>query len=235
MKKSTIEEIRKRFDHNVERFSNLDTGQQTIIDAGLCLELITDAAKMTIPKAKKILDIGCGAGNYTIKVLQQLPNLDCTLVDLSLPMLNKAVERISKLTNGNIETIQGNILELPIRENEYCIVMAGAVLHHLRSDDDWYTVFKKIYNALKPNGSFWICDLISHDVPAIQHLFERNYGEFLEKLGGTEYKEHVLDYIDKEDSPRSVTFQTDLLKKVGFKQIDILHKNSCFAAFGAIK
>ena len=27
----------------------------------------------------------------------------------------------------------------------------------------------------------------------------------------------------------------DLLHKVGFRQVEILHKNSCFAAFGAIK
>ena len=235
MEKLSINEIRERFDKNVERFSNLDTGQETVIDAKLCLELITDAAKTTVPNAKRLLDIGCGAGNYTIKTLQKIPNLNCTLIDLSFPMLNKANERISELTTGDIETIQGDILELPIEENKYCIVMAGAVLHHLRTDEDWYSVFKKIYSSLKPNGSFWVCDLISHDTPSIQQLFERNYGEFLEKLGGTEYKQHVFDYIAKEDSPRSVLFQTNLLREVGFRHVEILHKNSCFAAFGAIK
>ena len=42
--KSTNEEIQQRFDNDVERFSNLDTGQQTIIDAPLSLELTTSAA-----------------------------------------------------------------------------------------------------------------------------------------------------------------------------------------------
>jgi len=27
----------------------------------------------------------------------------------------------------------------------------------------------------------------------------------------------------------------DLFRKVGFNQVELLHKNSCFAAFGAIK
>jgi len=235
MEKSSINEIRNRFDNSVERFSNLDTGQKTVIDAKLCLELITDAAKATVPNAKKLLDIGCGAGNYTIKALQKLPNLDCTLIDLSAPMLNKAKERVKEATKGKVEIIQGNILELDLPKAEYCVAFAGAVLHHLRTDEDWETVFESIYQSLKPNGSFWICDLISHGIPSIQHLFERNYGEFLESLGGTEYKQHVFDYIAKEDTPRSVLFQTDLLKKAGFRQVEILHKNSCFAAFGAIK
>ncbi|MEM7336054.1 MAG: class I SAM-dependent methyltransferase, partial [Chloroflexota bacterium] len=30
-------------------------------------------------------------------------------------------------------------------------------------------------------------------------------------------------------------YQLDLLKQVGFSQVELLHKNSAFAAFGAIK
>ena len=50
-----------------------------------------------------------------------------------------------------------------------------------------------------------------------------------------DFKDKVIDYIEKEDSPRSVTYQLDLLRKVGFTHVELLHKNSCFAAFGAIK
>jgi hypothetical protein len=42
-------------------------------------------------------------------------------------------------------------------------------------------------------------------------------------------------YIELEDSPRPVTWQLDLLRRVGFGQVELLHKNSCFAAFGAVK
>jgi tRNA (cmo5U34)-methyltransferase len=45
----------------------------------------------------------------------------------------------------------------------------------------------------------------------------------------------VFAYIEIEDSPRSLTYQVNLLQYVGFQQVEILHKNSCFAAFGAIK
>jgi tRNA (cmo5U34)-methyltransferase len=61
------------------------------------------------------------------------------------------------------------------------------------------------------------------------------YGEYLRSLGGEEYRGKVFTYIEKEDSPRSVTYQMNLLQKVGFTHVEILHKNSCFAAFGAVK
>ncbi len=84
MEKSTPDEIRERFDNDVERFSNLETGQKATIDASLQMDLIASSAPYVNQDARKILDIGCGAGNYTIKVLQKISDLDCTLIDLSL-------------------------------------------------------------------------------------------------------------------------------------------------------
>jgi tRNA (cmo5U34)-methyltransferase len=65
--KSSIKEIKERFDDDVERFSNLETAQQTIIDAALMMDLLANAAAATTPHAKRLLDIGCGASNNTIK------------------------------------------------------------------------------------------------------------------------------------------------------------------------
>jgi len=94
MSKSTVDQIRERFDGDVERFSNLETGQSATIDAPLSLALIAEAASRVTTRATSLLDVGCGAGNYTLKVLERLPNLDVTLIDLSRPMLDRAVGRM---------------------------------------------------------------------------------------------------------------------------------------------
>ena len=49
--KSSVAEIRQRFDNDVERFANLQTGQSATIDAPLVLELIASAAAATNPAA----------------------------------------------------------------------------------------------------------------------------------------------------------------------------------------
>jgi tRNA (cmo5U34)-methyltransferase len=77
--------------------------------------------------------------------------------------------------------------------------------------------------------------LVSHETKPVQSMMWQRYGEYLSSLGGNEYKEKVFAYIDKEDSPRPVTYQLDLLRRVGFDHVELLHKNSCFAAFGAVK
>jgi len=216
MDKSTVKEIKERFDNDVERFSNLDTGQVTTIDAKISLEILTEAAKRITPKAKNLLDVGCGAGNYTLKMLSKIPNLNCMLVDLSQPMLDRAFQRVSSQTNQTVEILQGDIREVTLKENHYDIILAGAVLHHLRDDNDWEKTFKKLYKLLTPGGCLMISDLLTQETAAINDYTRERYGNYLESVKGIEYRKKVFEYIDKEDSPRPMTYQLELMKKVGF-------------------
>ena len=179
--------------------------------------------------------MGCGAGNYTLMMLTKIPNLNCTLVDLSKPMLDKALERVSQNTTQKVEIVQGDIRVVNLPENHFDIILAGAVLHHLRDDNDWETTFKKLYNILKPGGCLMISDLVVQETESINSYVWQNYGDYLESVGGKDYRQKVLDYIEKEDSPRSLNYQLDLMKQVGFNKVEILHKHMCFAAFGGIK
>jgi len=233
--KSTVTQIRQRFDNDVERFSNLETGQTSTIDAALAMNLIGQTATATNPNATHILDIGCGAGNYTLTVLKSLPNLNVTLVDLSQPMLNRATERISKVTSGTITTLQSDMRDLTFEPETFDIIVAASTLHHLRTDNEWHAVFSQFYKALKPGGTFWIFDLIEQSTPTIQKLMWQKYGDYLTSFKDEAYRETVFTYIGEEDTPRPLMFQLDLLREVGFSKVEILHKNCCFAAFGGIK
>ena len=233
--KSTVEEIRQRFDADVERFSNLETGQSATVDAPLAMSLIAEVAAATTPQATSVLDVGCGAGNYTLRLLDRLPNLSVTLIDLSRPMLDQAVARIQAVTSGKIEAIQGDIREIDIGLQSHDIVLAASVLHHLRAESQWRSVFTKFFAGLRPGGSVWIFDLIDSSIPEVQATMRRRYGEYLTQLKDEAYRDQVFAYVEKEDTPRSLMFQLDLLREVGFSQFDVLHKNSCFAAFGAVK
>jgi len=234
-KKLSLEEIRNRFDNEVERFSNLETGQTATIDAPLAMELITRAAVACTSHIRRVLDIGCGAGNNTLKLLQFVSPFDCDLVDLSQPMLERAHARIAVVNSGEIKIFQGDFRTVELPEQKYDVILAAAVLHHLRDDLDWETAFHKIYKLTAPGGSVWITDLISHESRPVQSMMWARYGEYLRSIGGEEHKDNVFTYIEKEDSPRPVTYQLNLLREAGFDTVELLHKNSCFAAFGAIK
>ncbi len=143
MSKSTVEEIRRRFDANVERFSNLETGQSATIDAPLSLGLIAGAAAAVCPRAEALLDIGCGAGNYTLKLMGRLPLRRVALVDISRPMLDRAIERIGAAGISEIDARQSDIREADFPERSFDVAVAAATLHHLRGDEEWDRVFRR--------------------------------------------------------------------------------------------
>ena len=236
-KKSSVDEIRARFDKDVERFSNLETGQSATIDAPLVLELIAEAAAATNPAATDLLDVGCGAGNYTLKLIERLPSIrHVTLIDLSRPMLDRAAERSAATSpKVRVTAIQGDVREIALGDETFDVIVAAAVLHHLRGDDEWRAVFEKFHRALRPGGSIWISDLVAHALPPLQAMMWRRYGEYLTGLRDEKYRDDVFAYVEKEDTPRPIGFQMDLLRRAGFRAVDVLHKNSCFAAFGAVK
>ena len=232
--KATAEELRRKFDGDVERFSDLNRGHEAAMDSPLAMELIASAAQAVTPGARRALDVGCGGGNYSLKLLQKFPGLELTLLDLSGEMLERARGRVTAAGAGRVETVQGDVRSF-LPEGRYQVIVASAVLHHLRETDEWRLVFRRLYEALEPGGSLWIYDLVDHEIDVVAAQMQRVHGDYLESLGGEAYREQIFTRIREDDTPRSVQFQLDLLREVGFSRIDLLHKTARFAAFGAVK
>ena len=233
--KSTVEQIRQRFDADVERFSKLETGQQAAMDAPLILDVVARSAACHVRPQGTLLDLGCGAGNFALRVLSQVSPLDCVLVDLSQPMLERAEQRVRAATSGSVQTIQSDMRLLSFAPASFEVILAGQVLHHLRENAEWEAMFARFHEWLSPAGTLFVADFIAYDDPAIQELMLTRYAEYLANLGGEEYRDKVLAYCEAEDSPRSIKYQFDLLGKAGFKEYDVLHKNALFAGFYARK
>lgn len=234
--KSTLEQIRAKFDADVERFSQLETGQQATMDAPLILELVAGACARHLRPGGTVLDIGCGAGNYTLRVLGDTPGLHCHLADLSAPMLERARLRVEASGRAaSVKVHQGDFRALGFGEEVFDTILAGAVLHHLRDDSDWESAFARLYRWLKPGGRLYVADIVTSDVPEVRALHWERYGAYLTGLGGDAMREKVFANIDREDSPRPLVYQLDLLKQTGFAQRDVLHRNGISACYTGVK
>src|SRR3546814_17840350 len=131
-RKSSVEKIAGRFDHDVERFSNLESGQQTTIDATVHMDLITDSIVALHPELQTVLDVGCGAGNSTLKLISNREQLDRTLVDLRLTMIQREKVRIDKVNSGSVNTVNVDIRRRELNLNHSDAIMVAAVVHHLK-------------------------------------------------------------------------------------------------------
>jgi tRNA (cmo5U34)-methyltransferase len=150
-------------------------------------------------------------------------------------MLERAEIRVKAATSGNVQTIQSDMSLLSFAPGSFDIILAGQVFHHLRDDAQWQRMFTRLYEWLRPSGALFVADFVAFDDPGIQALMMTRYADHLESFGGAEYRDRVLAYCDAEDSPRSVRYQFELLRAVGFSDFDVLHKNALFAAYYARK
>jgi tRNA (cmo5U34)-methyltransferase len=233
--KSTVEEIRQRFDQDVERFSCLETGQQALIDSPLGLTLVASAAATHLKPGASVLDLGCGAGNLTLRVMQTVGPIHAHLLDLSGPMLERAESRVRAAGALSVQRHQQDFRSANFPADSFDCILAGAVLHHLREEDDWLGGFKQLSAWIKPGGRLYVADMVCFQDAAVDSIMVQRFAEYLESLGGPEYREKVFAYIEKEDSPRSLPFQIELLKRVGFRDWEVLHRNSVFACYYAQK
>ena len=234
--KASVEEIRARFDQDVERFSSLETGQMTTQDAALVLDLIASAAARVTPQAKRLVDLGCGAGNFSLKLAAQFAFSRITLVDLSANMLDRAVERLREgAPRAQVDRLQTDVRDLASRTG-----IAGSdrgrrgAAPPARGSESGRQCSAQLFQALRPGGSFWIWDFVEHDIPGLQDVMWDRYGDFLAAQKGEDHRRKVFEYVTYEDSPRSVAFQLRELRAAGFVA-DVVHKNGCFAAIGAVR
>ena len=161
--------------------------------------------------------------------------MNCHLADLSLPMLERARERLQSAGASDVRIYQGDLRKLQFQEGSFDVILAGMVLHHLRDDEDWVSVFRLLHRWLKPGGRIYVADFVTFDSAGIQEMMWARYGAYLTSLGGESYRDKVFAYIEKEDTPRSLAFQLELARTTGFSSWDVLHRNGVFACYFAEK
>lgn len=228
--KSTPEELKEQFNRDVENYVNLETGQTTTMDSQLVIDLIERSITATTPQAQSMCDIGCGGGNFALRVLKKFPNIEISLLDISPNMLHRAEERITKMGGRVVQKTEGDIRDVVLPQEAFDIITAAAVLHHLRTQSEWHLVMEKIYRALKPGGTFWIWDLVKYENPQLQQIQEKRYEEYLIQQDGETFQKHIFARIAKADTPESSSFIFQAMLRAGFLQVDIIHKNALFCA-----
>lgn len=235
MRKSTPDEIEARFDADVERFSDLSAGQATIPDSTLAQELLILVATRHNPAPRSVLDLGCGAGNLTLRLLSALDHAPerIRLVDLSGPMLDRASERIHATGyGGEVVAIKGDLREVDLG-GPHDVIAAAAVLHHLRGEKEWRDTFARLHAALRPGGLLLVHDMVATTLPSAAQLVRERYGAHLSRLKDETFRDAVFAYIEREDTPESLVDQLLWLKDSGFESVDVLHALDGFAAYVA--
>ena len=153
---------------------------------------------------RKMLDIGGASGTYSISFLKKNSEMKATLFDVDsvLPLAENRLKSEGLLNRVELRGGDYNIDELP---KGYDLVLVSDLIGQ-NSNEQNFTLFKKIHNSLTSNGVLLIRDFVmdeTHTIPESGALFSmlmlvethgvgvyslREYQDVLQKAGFSEIK-----------------------------------------------
>jgi SAM-dependent methyltransferase len=106
---------------------------------------------------KKLLDLGCGAGENSVYFAKKGAN--CVATDYSPGMVEVAL-KLAKTNGVKIEGCTANAMELDFPDQTFDIVYASNLLHHLPEPK---TAIREMHRVLKPGGKACFWDPLKHN------------------------------------------------------------------------
>ena len=168
------EEDRSYFDRVAATF-----GEQVL--PGRTWEGLARSILRLAPKAR-YADLGIGDGLLTLMLAEVAESV--TAVDLSSEMLDALNQRASRRGIKNIETVEGEIEDLPLEDGSFDVVVLSQALHHARVPA---AALKEAHRITRPGGRVLVIDLLAHTEEWVRDKLQDRH------LGFTESSlEHLL-------------------------------------------
>ncbi len=102
----------------------------------------------------RLLDVPAGTAVFTYQKYQALQNAEITCLDYSEDMLAQAKARFEANQIAHVQTMQGDVGQLPFEDAAFDVVLSMNGFHAF---PDKEKAFDEIFRVLKPGGTFIAC------------------------------------------------------------------------------
>ncbi len=171
------------------------------------------AEKIDLSQYCSFLDVGGGAGTFSIAFCKRYPNLSSVLFDLpqTLPITRKNIVK-EKMTN-RITFVGGNFNTDPLPKN-FDTVFLSDILHYQTYEEN-QTLFVKLYESTNPNGTIIVKDMFlgEDNAPGWNAIFSM----------------HMMVYSQNGQCFKGSDVTT-WLTQAGFREIREVERNTVFVA-----
>ncbi len=137
-------------------------------------EIIIQLITATQSSPKRILDIGCGTGSLSLRLIESFPEAEVFCVDIDPTMLWIA-ETMKRKYDNRIHILQHDLRDTSWRKNfsfTFDAVVSATALHWLNGDQ-LNTLYQQISQLLRPSGIFLNADHVGSDSLIIQSYWDR--------------------------------------------------------------
>jgi ubiquinone/menaquinone biosynthesis C-methylase UbiE len=146
-----------------------------------------------VPGDRRVLDVGCGTGQFAYQVRRIHPVAEVVGLDLSAGMLARGRERCQEPL-ARVRLVRGDSQRLPFRDDSFDVVTCAHSFHHY---PDQARVVREMHRVLRPGGRLMILDgdrdrwwgrllfdgLVVMLEGAVRHLSGTSFWKLFERCG----------------------------------------------------
>jgi tRNA (cmo5U34)-methyltransferase len=226
-----VDRIRQHFEEEAREYDDIIL--KLIPHYPQMLDALVSAIPFDASEPIRVIDLGCGTGTISQRVLAAFPNTHVTCLDLVENMVEMAKVKLAQ--HPHVRYLVSDFSTLAF-DAQYDVAVSSLALHHLVTDEDKQGFYHQIYEALAPGGVFYNADVVLGSSDALQAMYMQKWQTFmLQNISQDEMENTWLPKYYDEDRPAELTGHLAWLAEVGFADVDVVWKYYNYAVYGGTK
>jgi tRNA (cmo5U34)-methyltransferase len=183
------------------------------------------------------LDTGCGTGALIKKAIEVFNNTKFLLMDPSKDMIEEARKKLRDLDEERIIFLEPVATQnFPGKLDEKPDIITAIQCHHYLKPSDRIKAIGVCYNLLKENGTFITFENIRPFTSEGIEMYKRYWEDFQLKMGrDDETVSGHMERFDKEYFPINIEEHLEILRKAGFRVVELFWFSYMQAGFYCTK
>jgi len=175
----------------------------------------------------RVLELGCGTGNLSLRLSAKFPNATFSSVDGSAEMVSLTRSRLEGAAAAvarRAEFITSKFENLSLPTASFDLVVSSISLHHV---EDKETLYQSVHALLRPGGCICFADQIRGSPESNHQLNWNRWLDFCRQPGhcSPEEIQSLLDHAAAHDHYTALSVHGALLTRAGFSDIDCVWRN----------
>lgn len=188
-------------------------------------------------RAERVLELGCGSGNVSLRIAARWPDAEFTIVDGAPEMLELTRSRLMAArpsTARRAHFVAERFEELSLDPATIDVVIASLSLHHVA---DVSVVYERIAPMLSSGARLVMLDGV-RGVTAREHdVHMARWAEYWRQPGNLSDDEirDMKEHVAQHDHYRSLPEHFAMLRAAGFTDMDCVWRDGVFALVTATR
>jgi tRNA (cmo5U34)-methyltransferase len=178
-------------------------------------------------RAERILELGCGTGNLSLRLAARYPSATITLVDAAPEMIEITRTRLRQSDASAVDRvtfITERFEDLKLPRATFDFITSCISLHHV---SDKARLYRALFSAVQPRGTFRFADQLRGSTDLIHNLNWQRWLEFCRQNDQCTEEEvqSLLDHAAAHDHYTPLREHFALLEEAGFTHCDCVWRN----------